>query len=377
MKISKDYSKRSKLIGVLLIVSGLVYCQPQYRALVVSPEVNPDNTVVFRYLAPNSNEVKLNAQFEKNHIPMTKDSSGVWSVKVGPVKPDMYPYCFVVDGISVADSRNTSIFPNEGFQNSLVEITGSKPLTHTLQNVPHGTLSYLYYNSRELGIRRVVIYTPPAYEKNTNAKYPVLYLLHGTTDTEETWTKVGRANVILDNLIAQGRAKPMIIVMPYGRAYPVISKSSGSLRNWDNLQEFKKDFLNNLVPYVEQNYRIKKDKDSRAIAGFSGGGGQTLYLGLNNPEMFSWICGFAPGMLKEEFARNNETAFANPSLINDRLKLFWIGVGREDGLYPVISEYLKILDEKGIRHETLISEGGHTWMNCKSYLTDIAQKLFK
>ena len=375
--MSKEFSKRSKLIGILLIISGLVHCQPQRGVVVVSPQVNPDNTVVFSYLAPNANEVRLNAQFEKAHIPMTKDSSGVWSVKVGPVKPDMYPYCFVVDGISVADPRNTSIFPNEGFQNSLVEITGNNPLVHTLQNVPHGTVSYRYYNSPALGIRPVVIYTPPAYEKNINTKYPVLYLLHGTTDTEETWTKVGRANVILDNLIAQGKAKPMIIVMPYGRAYPAISKSSGSLRNWENLQEFKKDFLNDLVPYVEQNYRVKNDKDSRAIAGFSGGGGETLYLGLNNPEMFSWICGFAPGMLKEEFERNNEIAFANPSPTNQKLKLFWIGVGKEDGLYPVISEYLKVLDEKGIKHETLISEGGHTWMNCKLYLTTIAQKLFK
>jgi enterochelin esterase-like enzyme len=376
-KLSKKSYRTLKLVGVLLIISCSACCQPQRGMTIVSPQINSDNTVVFRYLAPNAKEVKLNTQFEKAPVPMTKDSSGVWSVMVGPVKPDMYPYCFMVDGITVADPRNTAIFPNEGFQNSVIEITGSSALVHTLQNVPHGTVSYRYYNSPELGIRPVVIYTPPGYEKDSNAKYPVLYLLHGTTDTEETWTKVGRANVVLDNLIAQGRAKPMIIVMPYGRAYPVISKSSGSLRTWENLQEFKKDFLNNLIPFVEQNYRVKKDKDSRAIAGFSGGGGETLYLGLNNLEMFSWICGFAPGMLKEEFARNNETAFANPSLVNQRLRLFWIGVGKEDGLYPVISEYLKVLDEKGIGHETLISEGGHTWMNCKLYLATIAQRLFR
>jgi enterochelin esterase family protein len=194
---------------------------------------------------------------------------------------------------------------------------------------------------------------------------------------EETWTKVGRANIILDNLIALGKAKPMIIVMPYGRAYPVISKSSGSLRNWENLQEFKKDFLNNLLPFAEKNYRIKTDKDNRAIAGFSGGGGTSLYLGLNNPNLFSWVVGFAPGMLKNEVERNNEVAFKDPSLTNQRLKLFWIGVGKDDGLYPVISDYLKILDEKKIKHETLISDGGHTWMNCKLFLSTIAQKLFK
>lgn len=356
---------------------SLVLGQAPNVPTVVSPQVHPDNTVTFRYLAPSAKEVKLNAQFEKEPITMTKDATGIWSTTVGPVKPDMYPYSFVVDGITVADPKNSAIFPNEGFQNSVVEITGSKPLVHTLQNVPHGTLAYRYYNSKELGNRPVVIYTPPGYEKEQAKKYPVLYLLHGTTDTEETWSKVGRANIILDNLIAQSKAQPMLIVMPYGRAYPVISKSSGSLRNWENLQEFKKDFMNNLLPFVEQNYRVKKDKNSRAIAGFSGGGGETLYLGLNNPDLFGWVCGFAPGMLKEEFDRNNAVAFANPAQTNQGLKLFWIGVGKEDMLYPVVTDYLKVLDEKKIKHETFISEGGHTWMNCKLYLTTIAQKLFK
>jgi enterochelin esterase family protein len=351
--------------------------QPGRGPVFISPEVKADNTVIFRFRAPAANEVKLNAQFERTPVLMTKDSAGIWSVTVGPVKPDMYPYSFVVDGIQVADPRNSFIFPNEGFQNSIVEITGNSPLVHTIQNVPHGTLSYRYYTSVELGTRPVVIYTPPGYEKDAKTKYPVLYLLHGTTDTEETWTKVGRAHIILDNLIAQGKAKPMIIVMPYGRAYPVISKYSGSLRNWDNLQEFQKDFLNNLIPFVEMNYRVKADKDSRAIAGFSGGGGETLYLGLNNRELCSWICGFAPGMLKEEFDRNNATAFSDPERTNKLLKLFWIGVGKEDGLYPVITEYMKVLDDKGIKYESFISDGGHTWMNCKLYLSTIAQRLFQ
>lgn len=362
------------LFWALLRFCTFTFAQPPS---IISPQVHPDNTVTFRFLSRTAKEVKLSAQFEKAPVAMTQDTAGVWSVTLGPVKPDMYPYNFVVDGTSVADPKNSAIFPNEGFQNSIVEITGSAPLVHTIQNVAHGTVAYRYYNSPELGTRPVVIYTPPGYEKDTKTKYPVLYLLHGTTDTEETWIKVGRANIILDNLITQGKAKSMIIVMPYGRAYPVISKSSGSLRNWENLQEFKKDFLGNLLPFVEQNYRVKKDKDSRAIAGFSGGGGETLYLGLNNPDLFSWVCGFAPGMLKEEFDRNNAVAFANPSLTNQRLKLFWIGVGKEDGLYTVISDYLKVLDEKKIKHETLISDGGHTWMNCKLYLTTIAQKLFK
>lgn len=367
------------LIGIGLFCAGLHadgQTPPGGPPVFESTEAHHDNRVTFRYYARNAKEVKINTQLAAGVRPMAKDTNGIWSVTLGPVKPDMYPYHFVVDGVQVADPRNPAIFPNEGFQNSIVEITGNTPLVHTVQRVPHGTLSYRYYTSSELGARPVVIYTPPGYEKDTKS-YPVLYLLHGTTDTEETWTKVGRAHIILDNLIAQGKAMPMIIVMPYGRAYPKISRSSGSLRNWENLQEFKKDFLDHLLPFVQQNYRVKKGRDNGAIAGFSGGGGEALYLGLNNPDLFGWVCGFAPGMLKDEFDRNNAVAFANPQLTNQRLKLFWIGVGKEDGLYPVISDYLKVLDEKKIRHEQFISEGGHTWMNCKLYLATIAQKLFK
>jgi enterochelin esterase family protein len=369
--------KRLLLVISTLFVFGTGMSQPRRVPQFVSPQVHPDNMVEFRFLAPNAKDVKLSAQFERAPVAMTKDSSGVWSVKLGPVKPDMYPYNFVVDGLQVADPKNSNIFPNEGFQNSIVEITGATPLIHTVRDVPHGTLSYRYYTSPQLGTRPVVIYTPPGYEKETSKKYPVLYLLHGSSDVEETWTKVGRANIILDNLIAEGRAVPMIIVMPYGRAYPKISKSAGSLRNWDNLQEIKKDFLNLLIPFVEQNYRVKADNNSRAIAGFSGGGGTSLFLGLNNPDLFKWVVGFAPGMLKNEFDRNNAVAFENPALTNQRLKLFWIGVGREDITYQVVTDYVKVLDEKKIKHELFLSDGGHTWMNCKLFLSTVAPKLFK
>lgn len=370
--------KRSIKKGIfLLLFPVLGLAQPQRSPDFVSPDVHMDGSVTFKLFAPQAQNVVLSAQFEKAPITMTKDTSGVWTAKVAAVKPDIYPYSFRVDGISIADPRNAGLFPNEGFQNSLVEITGPKALVHTITDVPHGNITYAYYKNPALGQRPVLVYTPPGYDAKANKKYPVLYLLHGTTDTEETWTKVGRANIILDNLIASGAAKEMIIVMPYGRAYPVISKSSGSLRNWENLQEFKKDFLAHLMPYVESNFNIQKDKNSRAIAGFSGGGGTSLYLGLNNPDLFAWVCGFAPGMLKNEFERNNELAFKDPAVTNKNLKLFWIGVGKEDGLYPVINDYLQVLDQKKIAHETLISDGGHTWMNCKLYLSTIAQKLFK
>jgi enterochelin esterase family protein len=379
MKLKQNNISRVLLLTTAFALYFAGYAQQARRipVEVVSPQVNPDNTVVFRFVAPQAKEVKLSAQFERSAVPMTKDSLGIWRVTRGPVKPDMYPYCFIVDGVSVADPMNQVIFPNEGFKNSIVEITGNTPLIHTVQNVPHGTLHYRYYSSKELGTRPVVVYTPPGYENDSKTNYPVLYLLHGSSDTEETWTKVGRANIILDNLLAQKKAVPMIVVMPYGRAYPVISKSAGSLRTWENLQEFKKDFLGNLMPFVESNYRIKKEKNSRAIAGFSGGGGETLYLGLNNQNLFSYVCGFAPGMIKEEFDRNNEVPFADPQLTNKNIKLLWFGVGKEDITFRVVNEYMKVLDQKGIRYEYFSSEGGHTWMNCKLFLSTIMPKLFK
>ncbi len=362
---------------LLFVVVFNIVSQPGSPTVYTSPEYHSDGKVSFRLLAPFAKEVKLNAQFEKFPLPMTKNENGIWSLTTGPVKPDIYPYSFNVDGITVADPKNALLFPNEGFQSSLVEINDTRPLVHTVQNVPHGIVAYQYYYSPELGTRPVIIYTPPGYNTNTKKKYPVLYLLHGTTDTEETWTKVGRANIILDNLIAAGKAEPMIIVMPYGRAYPKIAKSSGSLRNWENLQEFKIDFFNNLMPYVEKNYRTLNTKDSRAIAGFSGGGGTTLYFGLNNMDKFSWICGFAPGMLENEFDRNNAGAFTDPDQTNKNLKLFWIGIGKEDGLYAVNQKYVEVLKQKNIKHEMVITDGGHTWMNCKLFLSIIAQRIFK
>jgi len=224
-------------------------------------------------MARNAKDVKLSTQFISGQQTMIKDENGIWSITLGPVEPDIYPYCFIVDGLQVADPKNSWVFPNEGFQNSLVEIPAGNPQVYTVQNVPHGTVSYRYYYSDELGTRPLVVYTPPGYEQAVNERYPVFFLLHGTTDTEETWTKSGRANIILDNLIAQGKARPMIVVMPYGRAFPVISKESGSLRNWENLQEFQEDFKNNIVPFIERNYRTKTGPENKAIAGFSVGGG--------------------------------------------------------------------------------------------------------
>lgn len=358
------------------IASSVMSGQPGMQNF-ISPEVKKDRTVTFRFRAPNAKDVKLSTQFINGQQAMTKDANGIWSITLGPVEPDIYPYCFVVDGIQVADPKNTWIFPNEGFQNSVIEIPDATPKAYSIQNIPHGTVSYRYYYSNELGTRPLVIYTPPGYEESVNEKYPVFFLLHGSSDTEETWTKVGRANIILDNLIAQGKAKPMIIVMPYGRAFPVITKESGSLRTWENLQEFQKDFKNYIVPFVEKNYRVKPGPENKAIAGFSGGGGTSLYIGLGNPDLFAYVCGYAPGMVQAEFERNNAVPFADPALTNKCLKLLYFACGKEDPTYGTLQQYIKVLDEKKIKYQTFFTTGGHTWMNCKKFLNETAPLLFK
>ncbi len=209
---------------------------------------------------------------------MTKDTAGIWSVTVPPVQPDIYPYSFVVDNVELADPNNTYIFANERFKRSIVDVPGDQPLVHALQNVPHGKISYRYYTSSTLGsTRTLLVYTPPGYNANSNAKYPVLYLIHGGSDTEETWVKVGRANFIADNLIAKKLAKPMIIVMPYGNVRP------------RPMAEFTKDVINDIIPFIQSNYPVLADSKDRAIAGFSVGGGQTLNIGLTNTDKFAYI----------------------------------------------------------------------------------------
>jgi len=297
---------------------------------------------------------------------MKKDTSGIWSITVAPVKPDIYPYCFVVDSIQVADPNNTQIFANERFKFSLVDVPGDQPLLHALQNVQHGTISYQYYNSKTLGTtRRLLIYTPPGFDVNGKIKYPVLYLIHGGSDTEETWTKVGRANLIADNLIAQGRAKPMIIVMPYANVMP------------GPREGFTKDMMNDIIPFLEANYPVLAESKNRAIAGFSVGGGQTLNIGLTNTDKFAYVCSYAPYTATDEF-RNNFTNW-NPdaALMNKQLKLFTISIATDDFLFESVKQNISMFKGKNINLQTLIVPGGHTWMNCKLYLTNTLEQLFK
>ena len=184
------------LAGIGFFISGIAFSQPPRGPFVVSPQVLPDKKVTFRYLAPSAKEVKLGgSQFGANQVPMIKDSSGIWSVTVGPVSPDIYPYSFNVDGVTVMDPANEDYFPNERFKASLVDVPGFTPLIHSIRNVPHGSVNYEYYPSVQGTTGSLFIYTPPGYDNNPSKKYPVFYLISGTTDTEETWFKVGKTNL--------------------------------------------------------------------------------------------------------------------------------------------------------------------------------------
>jgi enterochelin esterase family protein len=332
-----------------------------------SPQVSPDNKITFRYYSRTAQKVSVSGEFQTGYIPLKKDTSGIWSVTVGPITPDIYPYSFMVDSVQVADPNNTYIFANERFKRSIVDVPGNTPLIHSLQNVPHGKVSYVLYKSKTLGTtRQALVYTPPGFNANGTTKYPVLYLIHGGSDTEETWTKVGRANLIADNLIAQKKATPMIIVMPYGNVRPA-----------PGIDDFTKDVMNDVIPFIEANYPALTDSKNRAVAGFSVGGGQTLNIGFTNTEKFAYICSYAPFTQTPEFQKNFTDWKPDAVKINSQLKLFTISVGTEDFLYESVKNNIAMFEEKKIKIKPYIVSGGHTWMNCKKYLATTLQEIFK
>jgi len=353
-----------KLLPVFVFITANVMAQRP--PAISSPDVNADHSITFRYFSKSAQRVSVSGEFLKSNVPMKRDTSGLWSVTVPPVSPDIYPYSFWVDSVQIADPNNTYIFANERFKRSIVDIPGDKPLIHSLQNVAHGKISYRYYNSTTLDTtRRLLVYTPPGFDPQGKTKYPVLYLIHGGSDTEETWTKVGRANLIADNLIAQGKAQPMIIVMPYGNVRP------------RPMADFTQDMIKDIIPFVEANYPVITESKGRAVAGFSVGGGQALNIGLTNIDKFAYLFSYAPYTETEEFKKNFTNWNPDPARINKALKQFTISVGRDDFLYGSVKQNLAMLTEKKINVEPVIVSGGHTWMNCKIYLASTLQNVFK
>jgi enterochelin esterase-like enzyme len=377
------------LICCFVCGTGSLHAQPPRGPFVVSPQILPDKKITFRYLAPAAKEVRLSGgQFGAANLPMIKDSIGIWSITVGPVRPDIYPYKFVVDGVGVMDPANKDYFPNERFKASLVDVPGFTPLIHAMRDVPHGSVTYEYYPSSQSTTGSVVVYTPPGYDKNTTTKYPVFYLISGTTDMDETFFKAGRINLILDNLIAEGKARPMIVVMPYGNVAARIAEQKGGSKPADpmtrespdamkRMQDFSDDLTKNIIPYIDQSYRTMPTKENRAIGGFSRGGGQTLRTAFWNIGKFSWVCCYSAYLPPSEMENSYQALTANPEQFNNQLKMLWVSVGTEDFLYNDVAAFLNYLSGKKIRYKSLITGGGHTWMNVKHYFAESAQLLFK
>ena len=355
------------------VVSPLIHKTPNFGFMPQNPSYKRAPFVTFNVRAPKAKEVLFSSQFTEGELPMVKNSQGIWSITLQPEKADIYPYNFIIDGVSVSDPLNTDLFPNENFKASLVKIPDSDAL-YTMNDVPHGKVQYCNVYSDVLKMwRPVLVYTPAGYE-TSDENYPVFYLISGTTDTEETWFKVGKTNVILDNLIAQGKAEKMIVVMPYGYMMKGTPMPS-SLPAAEMYTEFAKELTTTIMPYVEKEFRTVNDRDHRAIAGFSRGGGQALFTALSNLDKFSYLCSYSayltPEMMDVYFS--DLTA----ETLNDQLKLYWYGVGTSDFLYNDVIANQEYLDKKGVHFEKMFTDGGHTWMNARTYLATTLQQLFK
>ncbi len=361
--------------------------RPRFRGprgpRVVSPEVAADRRVTFRILAPQAKTVRLSG----SDIPgvgqgatMTRDPNGVWEVTLGPLDPGAYRYNFNVDGVSVTDPRSSSISESNANVWSLVYVPGSDFMD--TKDVPRGAVAEVTYYSKSLKrFRRMHVYTPPGYESG-QSRYPVFYLLHGAFDCDDSWTSVGRAGFILDNLIAAGKARPMVVVMPAGHTGPFTFGSSRL-----PIDEFGQDFTNDIMPYVEKNYRVYTDRPHRAIAGLSMGGAQTLNIAIPHPEKFAYIGVFSSGIFGitgggpgganpgPSWEEQHEEALDNAEA-KKGLKLLWFATGTDDFLIGTSRATVDMFKKHGFDVVFKESPGGHTWINWRNYLNEFAPQLF-
>lgn len=349
---------------------------------IVSPELQTDRRVTFRFLDPNAHRVVLSLEGRGRPLAMQKDAQGVWSVTVGPLAPAIYGYSFVADGVPLSDPANSLFKPNLLNVQNMVEVPGPAPEPWDVQDVPHGVVHHDFYHSTVVGDNRdFYVYTPPGYNPASRKRYPVLYLLHGYSDDASAWTAVGRANIILDNLIAEGKAKPMMVVMPLGYGAPqVVSRTRTGPLNpellSENLVKFGQALLTEVMPQIDKDYRVKTDREDTAIAGLSMGGGESLYVGLNNFQHFAWIGSFSGALM----SRSGFTALF-PSLnssANSKLRLLWIACGRQD---PLVGQFNRRfepwLTSKGVRFTDVWTPGMHTWMVWRNNLVAFAPLLFR
>lgn len=351
---------------------------------VVSPEVGPDNAVTFRVLSETANSVTINGSwmgFGKT-LPLTKGEQGVWSITIEPLASSMYHYNFFVDGVAAIDPTNPHALRDGTRYASLLMVPGVGAELFQMNDTPHGNMSQVWYDSPSLGInRRMYVYTPPGYASG-NDSYPVLYLLHGGGGDEDAWTSLGRANLILDNLIAQGKAKPMIIVMTNGNAW-----QTSTLRQKPGLPpitresyvqfqgQFEKSLVEDVIPFIEKHYRVKANKDSRAIAGLSMGGGHTITASITYPGTFGYIGVFSSGIFNQnENMDEMEKKFL--ALKASGVSKYWVACGVEDFVMDSNKRLLDVLKKTNFEHEYYENEGGHTWANWREYLSLFAPMLF-
>ena len=367
-------------ILVLLLFLPILIAQSARSQGPVSPVVQSDNRVTFRFRAPNAKEVSLGLEGVAKPMPMEKDNEGVWSITTEPMPPDFYGYGFIADGVLLVDPSNSFMKPNLLFTESEVYVPGPASLPWELNDVPHGEIHHHFYKSAVVGDQRdFYVYTPPAYNPRGKQTYPVLYLLHGFSDDASAWTSVGRAQVILDNLIAQGKAKPMIVAMPLGYGAPeMVSHGFGvfaetALRD-RNFAKFREALLTEVIPRVESSYLVLRDHNSRAIAGLSMGGSESLLTGLNTLDQFAWIGAFSSGGLPEDFAADFPKLDAKA---NEQLRVLWIACGTDDDLIELNRKLRSWLASKGVHHVEIETPGAHTWMVWRRNLAEFATLLFR
>src|SRR6266850_1671114 len=346
----------------------------------ISPEVHSDRRVTFRFRGPNVKEVAVSLEGAAKPFSMQKDDAGVWSVTTEPLAPDYYGYTIIADGVGVFDPSNYAIKPNFLYRASEVHVPGPATLPWETADVPRGEVHHHFYKSGVVGDDRgFYVYTPPGYDPRGRQSYPVLYLLHGYSDDANAWTAVGRAHVILDNLIAQGKAKPMLIVMPLGYGTPeIVLPGAPGLRDRNlskrNYDKFRDALFREVIPAVEKDYRVSRDRGVRAIAGLSMGGAESLYVGLNALNRFAWIGAFSSGGLSEDF---NASFGGVDAKVNAQLRLLWIACGTEDSLINFNRKLREWLTSREVKHTTIETPGAHTWMVWRRNLAAFAPLLFR
>lgn len=392
--------KRLTALTVALLIGVTMFAQQALwgAAPVVSPEIHDNNTVTFRFKAPKAVRVQLtgdflpvqkNAKFEAPGIVDLKEGQeGVWEYTTPePLKPELYSYSFIVDGLRMNDLANVYLIRDVSTLTNVFIIGGDRADFYKVNPVPHGTVSRIWYDSPALGLeRRMTVYTPAGYE-TSGKRYPVLYLLHGMGGDEEAWISLGRTAQILDNLIAQGKAKPMIVVMPNGNASQEAAPGESSrgmvpltMQLPKTMEGSYEQAFPEIVKFIDKNYRTIKSKSGRAIAGLSMGGFHSLHISKQYPDMFNYI-----GLFSAAIMPNKEVSSPIYENMEGKLKvqfdknptLYWIAIGKTDFLYKANEEYRKLLDEKGYKYTYYESDEGHIWKNWRIYLTEFVPMLFR